>query len=465
MPVAVAAETHEHEARPRARLPLDRREFAVELVVGGLFIASAVALAVLGHGTLWHWDTAVALVLAFALTLRAQFDVGTGYVPPTQLVFVPMLFLVSPQYAPLLALVGWAVGRLADVATRSLHPSRLLLIPGNCWFAVGPALVLTLAGSSGPSWSDWPLYLLALVAQFSGDVIANAVRDRVVFGVTPDLQLRILGFTWGIDLVLSPIGLLAAFASEDAQFAFYAVLPLAMLLSVFSHERTRRFDAELANTRAREALIAGASHELQTPISVISGVTDTLARTPHLSGERRAASYETLQRQAAHLRHLVGQFVDYARLKAGQQLLVSVRPTDVAATVQAVGDLWARSGVRVQIDTEPVSAMADPARLHSVLMSLVSNAVRHGPPQGPVELRCRVEGRRAVAIVADRGPGIAEERLEEVFDELATVQRTEGTGIGLFLARTSLRTQRGDVRLGNRPEGGLVATVYLPLAP
>ena len=462
--MAAVPEGLEHQALRRRAEAIPPREALLSVADGGGFLAAALALAVLGDAEIaWRWDVGIALTLAFAVTLRARFDVGTGYVPPTQLVFVPALLISPPQYAPLIAVVGWLLGRAPDVVRGETHVSRLLLVPGNCWFAIGPALVLVLAGGDGPAWGDWPLYVLALAAQFAGDVVANALRDRFVFGVPPELQLRILLYTWSIDAALAPVGLLAAFAAADARFAFLAVVPLAALLAVLSRERTRRFEAELSNTRAREALIAGASHEIQTPLAVMSGVIDTLAHTPHLPEDRRAAGHATLQRQVAHLRHLVGQFVDYARLKAGQELLVSARPVDVADTVRSVAALWEAGGLRVEVEAEELRASADPARLRGVLMSLVANAAKVGPPEGPVRITCRREGSRAVIAVADRGPGIPEDRLEQVFDDLEPGE--EGSGIGLFLARTALRRQGGDVRLANGPEGGLVATVYLPVAP
>jgi two-component system sensor histidine kinase MtrB len=173
-----------------------------------------------------------------------------------------------------------------------------------------------------------------------------------------------------------------------------------------------------------------------------------------------------MQRQTAHLRHLVGQFVDYARLKAGQDLLVSVRPTDVPSTLQAVADLWTDNGVTVIVYPEPVNAMVDPARLHGVVMTLVGNAVKYGPPAGPVTLTSRSEGNRAVIEVIDTGPGIPEERIATVFDEFdMTADRREGSGIGLFLARTALRAQGGDVRLRTGAAGGLIATIYLRQTP
>jgi two-component system sensor histidine kinase KdpD len=277
------------------------------------------------------------------------------------------------------------------------------------------------------------------------------------------VQLRTVAYVWGIDAALSPIGQLAAFASTTWRFAFLAVLPLAGLLVILSQERVRRMAAELESTRAREALIAGASHELQTPLAVLSGLVDTLVRTPHLAEERRMESYASMQRQAGHLRHLVAQFVDYARLKAGQDLLISPRPTPVAPVLEAVAELWRASAVVHVNAADAGSAVVDPASLHGVALALVSNAIKHGPPEGPVDVEAFQRSGRVVIEVADRGPGIAEDRLEEVFEELhPATDRREGSGLGLFLSRTALRAQGGDVRLRPREGGGLVATVFLP---
>ncbi|MEO6497211.1 MAG: HAMP domain-containing sensor histidine kinase [Solirubrobacteraceae bacterium] len=465
--MTAASEETEQQGRSRDSRTLSARELVVESVAGVLFLAAAIPLAILGASeTPWRWDVGVALVIVYAIAVRTRFDIGPDYTPPTQLVFVPMLLVVAPQYAPLIGLAGALLGWAPSVLRGRRHPSWLLVEPANCWFAIGPALVLTIAGTTGPNWGDWPVYALALAAQLAGDLAAGAARERAIVGATPHVEPRALAYIWSIDVALAPIGLLAAFASQDGRFAFLGVLPLVWLLAILSRERTRRFEAERAGTRAREALLAGASHELQTPLAVLSGLVDTLATSPRLSEGRRAATYETMQRQTALLRHLVGQFVDYARFKAGQELLVSVRPTDVAATLRSVGELWTRSGVTVPLDTEEVTALADPNRLHSVVMTLVGNAVKYGPANGPVTLACCQQGPRAVIEVRDRGPGISEKRMVSVFDEFDPIaKRSEGSGIGLFLARAGLRAQGGDVRLRNDPAGGLVATVYLPVRP
>lgn len=451
----------EHVSRPRAALPLKGRALAVEAAVAAAFAAAAALLAVFGHGQV-HWGVAVALAAGIAFTVRAQFDIGSGYAPPTQLMFVPALLLEPPSAAPIIAVCGWALGRVPDLVRGELHFSRLALkVPSNCWFAIGPAFVLELAGVHGPSWHDWPLYLAALAAQFLGDLLSGGIREWLEVGVPPAIQLRSLAYVWLFDAALSPVGLIAAFASVDHPYAFVGALPVAGLLAIFSTERARRFSAELAAVRSREAMIAGASHELRTPLSVLSGLIDAVDRAPDLEPGRRADAFASMRRQTGRLRHLVGQFIDYAELKAGHALDLRPRDVDVGSVLADVAALW-EADVRVSAGAG-VRGVVDPASLHDVLMSLVSNALKHGPPDGPVTLAAHAAGAGVRVEVADRGPGLPGERWEAVFDEPLGGERAEGSGLGLYLARQVMRAQGGDVRLRERDDGaGLLAVVDFP---
>ena len=108
----------------------------------------------------------IALIVAIALVSRVEFDVGAGYTSPLQLVFVPMLFLVDPAWAPAIVVAGLVSAGCVRHARP--QPRRQLLVAiGNAWFAVGPALVLAAGGVDAPDAEHWPLYLLALAASSS----------------------------------------------------------------------------------------------------------------------------------------------------------------------------------------------------------------------------------------------------------------------------------------------------------
>ncbi|HET6448953.1 MAG TPA: HD-GYP domain-containing protein [Conexibacter sp.] len=234
------------ERRPeRAEVPT-WHEVRAELAVGVPFLVAAVALALLGNsGTSLHAGPAITLVLAYAVLSRVRFHAGVGHTVPTQLVFVPMLFLLPTELVPLLVLLGMLVGNVPDYARGRLHPARALMLPGDAWHAMGPALVLLAAGATTPAPADWPWYVLALGAQFTIDLGVYAVRARLALDVPSREQVRALTWVWIVDALLAPVGLVAAFASDRHPYAFLLILPLAALLTLFARERNERLDQAL----------------------------------------------------------------------------------------------------------------------------------------------------------------------------------------------------------------------------
>jgi hypothetical protein len=204
----------------RLRVSLGRRaqrlvstERRAELAVGGGFLLAAAALALLGprtgHMGLW---LAVAYVACAAAATQVRFDIAGGITIPIQVVFVPMLLAIPAALVPLLLMMAWAVGMLPSVLTRRLPPSRLLTAPGNSWFALGPAVVLLLAGNRHPI--DHPGVLaLALGAQFAGDFLSNLLRERMRGGPSARELAGEVSRIYLMDLALSPVGLAVAFAT------------------------------------------------------------------------------------------------------------------------------------------------------------------------------------------------------------------------------------------------------------
>ena len=98
------------------------------------------------------------------------------------------------------------------------------------------------------------------------------------------------------------------------------------------------------------------------------------------------------------------------------------------------------------------------------MRNLIENAIKYGHA---ADVRIDANAQHVAITVADQGPGIAEDQLETVFDpftrlETSRNRETGGVGLGLALARSIVREAGGDIRLANRPEGGLAATITLP---
>ena len=250
------------DSNSRREQPMSPELKRAELIGGAAFLAAAIALAVAGgEAGQVSLLTAGVYVLGIAVASHVRFDVGAGFTVPTQAVFVPMLFALPASVVPLLVVLAVGLGMAPDVLRRRIAPSWLLTAPGNSWFALGPALVLNLAGDRDPS-AQIDVLLAALAAQFAFDFAAAAVRDRLF---DKDLALaellREVAPIYAIDLALSALGLVVALAAATGYGEWPVVLiaPLFLVLRVFSKERGERLEqlAELNDAYQGTALLLG----------------------------------------------------------------------------------------------------------------------------------------------------------------------------------------------------------------
>ena len=250
----------EEAARARRLKPMTRRELAAQACVAALFVIVAGVLLIFGdHEGVDPLDL-VLLVGATALLGRLEFEIGGGFTVPTQLLFVPMLFVLPPAIVPLAVAAAMALDRLPAMLAGNWHPQRLLNVLCDPWFAVGPAVVFTLFDvGPAPSLGDWPIYLLALASQFAGDLASSLARYSVGHGVAAHSQLLVLREIWLVDVLLSPVGLLAAYATFLQPRGYLLALPLAALLGVFARERRERINnaIELSGAYRGTALLLG----------------------------------------------------------------------------------------------------------------------------------------------------------------------------------------------------------------
>ena len=149
--------------------PMVDAERRGELVVGVAFAAAAIALAVAGGPVRVSQLPITALfVLGVGAIGNVRFDVGAGFTVPTQAAFVPMLFALQVSLVPLLVALSLALGMAPAILARRRPLSRMLSVPGNSWFAVGPSFVLLVEKLT-------PHALGALVALYEHSVFTQGV--------------------------------------------------------------------------------------------------------------------------------------------------------------------------------------------------------------------------------------------------------------------------------------------------
>jgi putative nucleotidyltransferase with HDIG domain len=241
-----------HQSWDRGRPePLRGRELAAEAATAAAFLVAAAALAVfLPAEREFDAPLAATLLATYALMARVHFPIGYGFTIPTQLVLVPMLFLVPLGAVPLLVAAGMVLGGLPEYLRRDRHPTRALAAVGDAWHAIGPVAVLAAAGVAAPELGDWPVLLAALAAQVATDNGVAALRDRAGLAVPLTLQPSLFGWVTLVDVLLAPVGLVAAMAAVSEPYAVLLVLPLAGLLLVFALERGARVRQAIELSRA-----------------------------------------------------------------------------------------------------------------------------------------------------------------------------------------------------------------------
>lgn len=238
---------------------LARREALVERVFGGAFVVLALALAASGDLTGVSVLAVAGAVLAFVVAARVEFDISGGFAVPTQLAFVPLLYVAPATHVPLLVGLAWILVRVPDLVRGRASLSRLWVTFGNGWFSLGPALVLIIAGADDARVAAPAVLVAALAGQFVVDVVASALREAALRGPNLVEQIRELRLVVVIDAALAPIGLIVGLAAADHPWAPVALVPLLGVLAVFARERRERLRslAELSNAYRGTAYVLG----------------------------------------------------------------------------------------------------------------------------------------------------------------------------------------------------------------
>ncbi|MFI5179335.1 MAG: sensor histidine kinase, partial [Vicinamibacterales bacterium] len=224
--------------------------------------------------------------------------------------------------------------------------------------------------------------------------------------------------------------------------------------------------------RVQNDFLASVSHELRTPLTAIRGYVEALADGPPAVEAQRFL--EIISRHTLRMERLVRDLLRLARLDAGQEALERVECHLPALIGGVAHDLETQLNLRSQhldlrIADDASALSADQAKLHDVLRNLIENASNYSPEGGTIEIATRRQAGNIELVVADRGPGIPDGDLSRIFERFYRVDRSRtrdpgGTGLGLSIVRHLVELHGGRVSAANRPGGGAMITIVLPLA-
>lgn len=342
--------------------------------------------------------------------------------------------------------------------------------------AVGPVLANAMAGaellpaSVLPDAAQEELFLARVVDRAGRTLFGSGEGAPSEYRATFELGDALAGIQGELFLSEGATeGLTPGSAAPPWMLGSLLVATLALLWTAF-----RSLATERRLLAARERLLATLSHDLRTPLAQIRLCAETL-RMGRARSDREQASYiERVDIEARRLAHTVENALLVGR---GAQAMPAPEPVDVVALARAEADRYAdlapSTPLRVRgPDTAWASARPDPLR--RILANLIDNAVKYGPPGEPVEVRVEEDGRWIGLRVLDRGPGIAPDDRDRVFEPFVRLPGASdvatGSGMGLAVVRDLVRGLGGAVGIeggegeGGAPGSGTTFVVELPAA-
>ena len=229
-------------------------------------------------------------------------------------------------------------------------------------------------------------------------------------------------------------------------------------------------------SRLRADFVSGVSHELRTPLAQIRMFSETLLLGRVRSDEERERSLEIIDQESRRLTHLVENLLHFSRSERRlTRLSPSLMPLAplVSEAAEGFAPLAAARGVALHTDlTDGVVAPVDADALRQMLLNLLDNAVKYGPPGQTVTLGLAVTDGRARICVDDQGPGIPAADRERIWDRFWRLERDRGsavagTGIGLSVVRELVALHGGRAWAEDAPcsGGGGRFVIELPLEP
>jgi signal transduction histidine kinase/CheY-like chemotaxis protein len=234
--------------------------------------------------------------------------------------------------------------------------------------------------------------------------------------------------------------------------------------------RDRQYEMRALNRR-KDEFLATLAHELRNPLAPIANamaIIERLHPTPQV-----APLVGMVERQVSHLKRLVDDLLDVARITSGKMDLRLAATTVARVVTQALEiaqQALEAKGHRVTVEQPPheVVLQADHVRLVQALANLLVNAAKFTPPSGDIALRAAVEGGEVVFVVRDNGRGLEADQLEsifEMFEQARTIgEPSGGLGLGLHLARAVAGMHGGSVVARSEGPGkGSEFTLRLPI--
>ncbi|HEY6796251.1 MAG TPA: GGDEF domain-containing protein [Kineosporiaceae bacterium] len=396
--LASALSTVQDIVEARERVASRTRADRISAAVMGLgYAAAAAACAARGHlPTAGEAVLLLALVALYAAAHRTEFVAAGGSTVPTEPVLVGLLLTAPLALVPLAVLVALQLGGtgVQESGTR-WHQLQTRLISG--WHCLGPVAVLAALPVGAPRLGSWPVYLLALLAQFMADA-ASAMLRCSALGVPPSRLVAPLRWTFAVDALLAPFGLCVVIAAHGSLAGLALLAAPIGLVRLLARDRSEQLAQAVtlgtAFTAAREQALVDPLTGLRNRrawLEAIAEATDLLESDPSLVAVALTADVDGLKRINDSFGHEAGDELIQAM---AQVLLDSAPAGSIVARLggDEFGILMVMPGVEADLEHLPAAvrermARQPPIHGHPLSASLGAAA---SPPAADVEHATRL---------------------------------------------------------------------------
>ena len=235
----------------------------------------------------------------------------------------------------------------------------------------------------------------------------------------------------------------------------------------------RDISRETETTRLKTEFVHNISHELKTPLTLIRLYGETLQRKDDLEAGQKREAYEIITKESERLSHLINNILDFSRIEMGRKEF-NFKPGNLADTISETLESYRyhleKKGFAVQEEISPeMPEMAfDQEAMASILVNLLSNAMKFSSGKKDVTVRLFREDGNAVLQVEDKGIGIPPKDLPKIFQRFyrsdqEVVLETRGSGLGLTIVQHIVEAHGGRIQVSSEPGKGSVFSVILPV--
>jgi two-component system, OmpR family, sensor histidine kinase KdpD len=268
-----------------------------------------------------------------------------------------------------------------------------------------------------------------------------------------------------------PIGVLALRGRDVHPGTADAIAGVTAIAIERTHLLEERKEAEVVRRGAelKAALLASLGHDLKTPLTAVTVAASNLDAS-WLTDDQRQEQADIVRTELARLNRLFQDIVDMARIETNALTaeLEWVQPAEIIeAAVRQVQPALARRQVEIHASGDQNLVRLDPRLTSAALAHLLENAGQYSPPGSSITVGVALTGVELRITVRDRGPGIAPNDLDHVFERFyraaSARDKRFGTGMGLAITRGLLTAEGGHVSAANHPGGGAIFTIAVPV--